>query len=151
VQASLDQILGQAKVCGSGVLATLFGAPPDGRREITKDEWSSRTVNVRRGTLDTPAGGSFEHRPEIKDVLVTVADLRRAVAAEAEIAKQAAGPDLADLVRKAIAEGRTQSDIVKNPPSGATRKKIRNLWTSLGGSTKPGPRGPRNNRAATTA
>ena len=59
----LDEILPKALVRGTGVRATLLGVLPEVRREITEEEWSSRTVNVRRGTLDTPAGENFTHRP----------------------------------------------------------------------------------------
>jgi hypothetical protein len=147
----LEKVLPSGRVGGFGVSAA---ASEKGQQPIEAHEWASRWLDVRRNLLATPAGKKPEHFPAIRDVLVSVEDLERecdaAIAAEDQ---SLPGPDLKSVLRKALQDNRslTQTEAEKIGRSIATREEIRSSWKTLGGSSKPGPKGPRKNRAAPSA
>ena len=72
------------------------------------------------------------------------------------VAFPASGPSVRDVLSELLTANPklTQNrawDIVKSRCENARREIIRDLWETLGGSTIPGPRGPRKNRATPLA
>jgi hypothetical protein len=150
----LEKVISSGRVPGKGVSVA---AREKGPRRIEPDEWASRWLDIRRGRLTTPAGIEAELRPPILDVLVSLEDLERESAAAIASENQSSpAPDLKSVLRDLLRDNPNlgQTDARKMAlERGATfvRQELRDLWTSLGGSTKMGPRGPRKNRAKPSA
>jgi hypothetical protein len=150
----LEQVLPSGRVAGFGFLAS---AHEKGQRPIEPHEWASRELDIRHKRLVAPAGKSPETRPPILDVLVCFEDLQRECAAviEAE-AQTSSAPNLESVLLDARRENPslTQAEAEKMARGlgvKESREKIRERWKALGGSSKPGPKGPRKKRATPAA
>ena len=147
------------------LLATGIDTANGNRRELRPLEWCDlQFVEIDPPTKDGPqlyrkglstddfAAGRIE--PVFREVRVSVADVLRIFPANAR--RDWSAPSLEAVLRHLLSENPklTQIEIVKIARErGATepRKKIRAMWKTLGGSSKPGPRGPRKNHAAPSA
>jgi hypothetical protein len=151
----LEDILPSGKVHGFGVSAA---APAAGQRPIEIIEWASasarnklRVLNVRQGRLEPRQGVSFEQFPAILNIYVSIEDLERESAEAIERLRREANlaPSLKAVLREKIdREGRMLTQVEAEKIARArgaieTRKEIRRVLKTLGGSTKRGPKGPR--------
>ena len=147
------------------LIATGIDATSGIRREIRPLEWCDlQSVGIdlaapelyRRG-LST-ADLATRAKPEFRELLVRREDVLRVFPENAGATEdQSVSPcDLEAVLREAIDQNPklTQEEALKIArDAGAIepREKIRDMLKSLGGSTKPGPRGPRKNRAGPAA
>jgi hypothetical protein len=72
--ALLEEILPSGKVRGKGISCAREGEP---RRDITPDEWSSFSIELKRNLLATPPGKNFTDDPAIRSVIVSTEDIKR--------------------------------------------------------------------------
>ena len=147
------------------LIATGIDATSGIRREIRPLEWCDlQSVGIdlaapelyRRGL--SAADLATRAEPEFRELLVRREDVLRVFPENAgETEDQSVSPcDLEAVLREAIDQNPklTQEQALKIArDAGAIepREKIRDMLKSLGGSTKPGPRGPRQNRAGPAA
>lgn len=152
----LETILPLGKVGGVGVSCA---REAEGPRKIELFEWSSLQLELLRSLLATPAGKRLEDFPAIRSVRVCTEDLQRESSKVIKAGQDEVKSSI-DLRALLLAEKArmnripTQNEAEKIArEAGATdpRKKIRETLRSIGGSTKPGPKGPRRNRAAQAA
>jgi hypothetical protein len=148
----LEKVLASGRVDGFGVSVA---APERGQRPIEPHEWASRRLDARHGLLATPPGKRFDTHPPIRDVLVSVKDLKRECGAMIT-SEVSAPPDLESMLRELRHENpnltRTAAEeIAPNRGAIEKREEIRRMWKRVGGSSTPGPKGPRKNRAVPPA
>jgi hypothetical protein len=145
----LEKLLASGRVRGVGVSAA---GRDIGQRLIEAHEWASHQLEIRRNLLATPTRKEPERLPPILDVLVSAEDLKRECAAMLA-SETLAAPDLESMLRELRLKNpnltQTAAEkIARERGALGRRQQFRDLWKTLGGSSKPGPRGPRKNRAA---
>jgi hypothetical protein len=149
--ACSKKVLRSGCIGGFGVSAS---ARQKGHRPIEPHEWASRQLDVRCGLLATPPGKRFDTHPHILDVLVSVEDLKRECAAMITN-EDSVAPDLESVLRELRHENPSVTQtaaekIARERGALGGRPEIRRIWKTLGGSSAPGPKGPRKNRAEPT-
>ena len=107
------------------------------------------------GAARDAAGKVRQTHPAIFDVLVSVEDLKRECAPMIA-SEDLAAPDLESVLRELRHENpnltQTAAEkMARDRGAIEDRQEIRRMWKTLGGSSTPGPKGPRKNRAAPTA
>ena len=143
----------------TGVLCAIANRPGEPKAyELSKLDWAgleiasgrdSRRLGVWRiGNVSMEGGGDFENVRVEREAVLRVFP--------AEWSETAVAADLKSILREALRDNpnltQTEAEkIARDRGAIETREKIRDVLKNLGGSTKPGPRGPRKNRAGPAA
>jgi hypothetical protein len=151
---TLGVIFAAGRVAGEG--SHVPHGPAHSLASITELEWASRYVHFWKNELQPK--GSEEHFPPIIEVRVRTEDVRRELETELEGCRKAKPiANVRALIRaEADRRGRDLSEAdatktVKDAGAFENREKLREAWRTEFPERKQGPKGPRGNRAATTA
>jgi hypothetical protein len=100
----LEKVLRRENITGEGVSCT---EPENGSRPITKKEWSTLQIELKRNLLVTPLHAQLSDRPAIRDVQVRVEDLKRECRAEVKALPAAIRPPKSNTGPKSYKLSRT--------------------------------------------
>jgi hypothetical protein len=156
--ALLRELLPQGMIRGDGVHEDTRKRGP-----ITEQEWEHRYIDFWKSELQHEQFGTRRGQPWITDVLISAVDVRaecRKSLADKKADKtpvQLSDDDARPLIRAAMVENggaisqEKGANIVLKRDPGFGKKRAMALVKEVTGNDKPGPKGPRKNRAANRA